>query len=43
MLYACVQRFNVTRNLEKFCKILKTKQTLDASRRDENDATEEGR
>ena len=28
MLRACVQRFDVTRNLEKFCKILKTKQAL---------------
>ena len=28
MLYVCVQRFDVTRNLEKFCKILKTKQAL---------------
>ena len=26
MLYACVQRFDVTGNLEKFCKILGTKQ-----------------
>ena len=26
MLHACVQTFDVTRNLEKFCKILKTKQ-----------------
>ena len=28
MLRACVQRFDVTRNLEKFCKILGTKQHL---------------
>ena len=28
MLYACVQRFDVTGNLEKFCKILGTKQAL---------------
>ena len=26
MLYACVQRFDVTKNLKKFCKILETKQ-----------------
>ena len=26
MLHACVQRFDVTKNLEKFCKILETKQ-----------------
>ena len=26
MLHACVQRFDVTGNLEKFCKILGTKQ-----------------
>ena len=26
MLHACVQRFDVTGNLEKFCKILRTKQ-----------------
>ena len=26
MLHACVQRFDVTENLEKFCKILETKQ-----------------
>ena len=32
MLYACVQRFDVTRNLEKFCKILGTKQTLRMSK-----------
>jgi hypothetical protein len=25
MLHACVQRFDVTENLEKFCKILGTK------------------
>ena len=28
MLHACVQKFNVTKNLEKFCKILRTKQSL---------------
>ena len=28
MLHACVQRFDVTKNLEKFCKILGTKQAL---------------
>ena len=28
MLHAYVQRFDVTGNLEKFCKILGTKQTL---------------
>ena len=28
MLHACVQKFDVTRNLEKFCKILGTKQAL---------------
>ena len=28
MLNACVQRFDVTENLEKFCKILGTKQAL---------------
>ena len=28
MLYACVQRFDVTDNLKKFCKILETKQAL---------------
>ena len=28
MLYACVQRFDVVENLEKFCKILETKQAL---------------
>ena len=27
MLHACVQRFDVTGNLEKFCKILGTKQS----------------
>ena len=27
MLYACIQRFDVTRNLKKFYKILETKQT----------------
>ena len=26
MLHACVQRFDVTENLENFCKILGTKQ-----------------
>ena len=26
MLHICVQRFDVTGNLEKFCKILGTKQ-----------------
>ena len=26
MLHACVQRFDVTENLEKFCNILGTKQ-----------------
>ena len=26
MLHACVQRFDVTEDLEKFCKILGTKQ-----------------
>jgi hypothetical protein len=29
MLYVCVQRFDVTRNLENFCKILGTKQALE--------------
>ena len=29
MLHACVQRFDVTGNLEKFCKILGTKLALD--------------
>ena len=28
MLYACVQRLDVMENLEKFCKILETKQAL---------------
>ena len=28
MLHACVQRFDVTKNFEKFCKILGTKQAL---------------
>ena len=28
MLHACVQRFDMTGNLEKFCKILETKQAL---------------
>ena len=28
MLHACVQRFDVTENLEKFCKISRTKQAL---------------
>ena len=28
MLHACVQRFDVTENLEKFCKFLGTKQAL---------------
>ena len=28
MLHTCVQKFNVTSNLEKFYKILKTKQAL---------------
>ena len=28
MFHACVQRFDVTGNLEKFCKILGTKQAL---------------
>jgi hypothetical protein len=28
MLHTCVQRFDVTENLEKFCKILETKQAL---------------
>ena len=28
MLHACVQRFDVTGNLEKFCKILGTKYAL---------------
>ena len=28
MLHTCVQRFDVTGNLEKFCKILGTKQAL---------------
>ena len=32
MLHACVQRFNVTENLEKFCKILETKQALSTQR-----------
>ena len=26
MLHTCVQKFDVTENLEKFCKILRTKQ-----------------
>ena len=25
MLHACIQRFDMTKNLEKFCKILETK------------------
>ena len=29
MFHACVQRFDVTGNLEKFCKILGTKLALD--------------
>ena len=29
MLHACVQRFDVTGNLKKFCKILRTKHALD--------------
>ena len=29
MLHACVQRFDVTENLEKFCKFLGTKQAQD--------------
>ena len=28
MLHTCVQKFDVTENLEKFCKILITKQAL---------------
>ena len=28
MLHVCVQRFDVTRNFENFCKILETKQAL---------------
>jgi hypothetical protein len=28
MLHACVQKFDVTENLEKLCKILETKQAL---------------
>ena len=28
MLHACVQRFDVMENLEKFCKILEIKQAL---------------
>ena len=32
MLRACVQRFDVTGNLEKFCKILGTKQHLTQSK-----------
>ena len=36
MLHACVQRFDVTRNLEKFCKILRTKQALSATKEDSN-------
>ena len=28
MLHACVQRFNVMENLEKFCKILRTALTI---------------
>ena len=28
ILHACVQIFNVTGNLEKFCKVLETKQAL---------------
>ena len=31
MLHACVQRFDVTENLEKFCKILGTKLALGTS------------
>ena len=31
MLRACVQRFDVTKNLENFCKILGTKQHLSSS------------
>ena len=33
MLHACVQRFDVTGNLKKFCKILKTKQALSRPQR----------
>ena len=29
MIHACVQGFDVTGNLEKFCKILGTKQALE--------------
>ena len=32
MLHACVQRFDVTENLKKFCKILGTKQALNSLR-----------
>ena len=32
MLHVCVQRFNMMKNLEKICKILKTKQTLSFKR-----------
>ena len=32
MLHACVQRFDVTGNLEKFCKILGTKHYLEMTR-----------
>ena len=51
MFHVCVQRFDVTKNLEKFCKILETKPTpkgrwtsrnlvgSDAAPSDEPDAT----
>ena len=29
MFHACVQKFDVTENLEKFCKILETKALLE--------------
>jgi hypothetical protein len=32
MFYTCVQRFDVTGNLEKFCKILTAKQALSVGR-----------
>ena len=35
MLHACVQRFDVTGNLEKFCKILGTKQALNLQVKDQ--------
>ena len=33
MLHACVQKFDVTKNLKKFYKILETKQAPDMERK----------